>query len=92
MVTKPTNDGERQTETSPAMVVMATIGDTTWRMFVPVFGGALIGYGIDKLVASRPVGVLAGTFIGIIVAVLLVVMQYKAATKSIKSNKTKGTE
>lgn len=91
-MTKPTNDGERQTETSPAMVVMATIGDTTWRMFVPVFGGALIGYGIDKLVASRPVGVLAGTFIGIIVAVLLVVMQYKSATKSMKSNKTKGIE
>lgn len=89
---KPTNDGTRSADPSPTMVVLATIGDTTWRMFVPVFGGALIGYGIDKLVASRPVGVLAGTFIGIIVAVLLVVMQYKSATKSMKSNKTKGIE
>ena len=79
---KPTNDGTRSADPSPTMVVLATIGDTTWRMFVPVLGGAIIGYGIDKLVASRPVGVLAGTFIGSIIAVVLVYMQYKAATKA----------
>ena len=79
---KPTNDGTRSADPSPTMVVLATIGDTTWRMFVPVLGGAIIGYGIDKLVASRPVGVLAGTFIGSIIAAVLVYMQYKAATKA----------
>lgn len=79
---KPTNDGARSADPSPTMVVLATIGDTTWRMFVPVLGGAIIGYGIDKLVASRPVGVLGGTFIGSIIAAVLVYMQYKAATKA----------
>ncbi len=78
----PANDGKRPTDMSPTMVVMATIGDTTWRMFVPVFGGAAIGYGIDTLVASRPIGVLTGTGIGVVMAIILVVMQYKAATNT----------
>lgn len=74
----PNDDGKPTPEPSPTMIVLATIGDTTWRMFVPVLGGALIGYGIDKLIASRPIGVLSGTFIGVALAVILVYLQYKA--------------
>jgi hypothetical protein len=78
----PTNDDKRPADMSPALIVMATIGDTTWRMFIPVFGGAIIGYGIDSVAASRPVGVLAGTFIGVIGAIVLVYAQYNAATSN----------
>lgn len=59
------------------MVIYMTIADTTWRMFVPVLLGALLGYVVDKWLASRPIGVISGLGIGIVLAVLLVVMQYK---------------
>lgn len=78
MVIKPTDTGETRKQSSPSMVVYATIADTTWRMFVPVFAGALVGYGLDRVLSTRPVGVLSGTFIGVAVAVLLVYLQYQS--------------
>ncbi len=65
---------------SAEWVVYSTIADTTWRMFVPVLGGALIGYFIDKTTGSLPIGVITGTFIGVGLAVILVAMQYKQTT------------
>lgn len=80
-MTKPTINGDARDTPSPTMIVLSTIGDTTWRMFVPVFAGAIIGYFLDKTFASLPIGVLTGTGLGIFVAALLVYYQYRNATK-----------
>ncbi len=90
MGTVPNDDGEKDSVFSANMVVFATIADTTWRMFVPVFAGALIGYGLDRLIGSRPTGVLTGTFLGVALAILLVYMQYKAATAKQPDTTRKG--
>ena len=69
------------------MILLGTIADTTWRMFVPVIGGALIGYMIDRAISSRPVGVITGMMFGIVIAVLLVVQQYRRI-KQLNSEET----
>ena len=81
MVIKPTDTGETRKQSSPSMVVYATIADTTWRMFVPVFAGALIGYGLDLALSTRPVGVISGTFVGVALAVWLVYLQYQSTKR-----------
>ncbi len=61
----------------PWVLVYGTIADTTFRMFIPVLSLTLIGYGVDKLAATRPIGILIGMCLGIVIAVLLVFMQLK---------------
>ena len=90
MGTVPTNKGDTESTSSASLVVFATIADTTWRMFVPVFAGALIGYGLDRLLGSRPTGVISGTFLGVGLAIVLVYLQYKSATAKPPTNPHKG--
>jgi len=85
-----TDDNDRRSTARVAnrstdMVIYATIADTTWRMFVPVLLGALLGYLWDKWQHTTPVGVLVGLGIGIVMAVSLVVMQYRQVTRGGKS-------
>lgn len=58
-------------------VMLGTFADTTWRMFVPVMGGAGLGYLADQAWHTRPAGVIAGMMLGIVLAILLVVHQYQ---------------
>jgi uncharacterized membrane protein YfcA len=77
MVQKPSNGGDMRDRPSPTWVVVATIGDTTWRMFLPVMVGALVGYWIDSSLHSLPLVTLVGTFVGCFLAILLVYRQYQ---------------
>lgn len=70
--------------TENQLLIVGTFFDTTWRMFVPILITTLIGYGIDKAADSRPVGVLVGMVIGIILSIWLVVLQYKTVKKGQK--------
>lgn len=90
MGTVPTKKGDAESTSSASLVVFATIADTTWRMFVPVFAGALVGYGLDRLLGSRPIGVISGTFLGVALAIVLVYLQYKSATAKPSTNPDKG--
>lgn len=58
------------------LVVFKTIGDTTWRMFVPVIVGALLGFWF-----GGNQGAIIGSIVGLLVAGLLVWQQYAEATK-----------
>jgi len=86
-VHKPSDDTSQLT---PAVMIGMTIADTTWRMFVPVFVCALIGYGLDRLIGSRPIGVISGTFVGVALAIMLVRLQYKSAMAKSSTNSHKG--
>lgn len=68
--------------TESSLLVIGTFLGTTWRMFVPVFGGAMAGYVVDVLARTRPVGVVVGMGIGIVLAIWLVTLQYRAVTRS----------
>lgn len=77
--TRPSVDNVSRQSTD--LIIFGTVADTTWRMFVPVIGGALVGYMIDLSANSRPVGIISGMFIGVVLAVALVVMQYRQTTR-----------
>lgn len=78
------SDGKSENVT---MVIFGTIADTTWRMFIPPFTFSLIGYGIDRLTGTRPVGVLVGLGLGVVTAGLLTFQQYRKVSSTMGDNK-----
>lgn len=62
---------------STALLLFGTIGNTTWRMFVPTIGLALIGDFFDSMLSSRPWLMLVGTALGAAVAYWLIWHQLK---------------
>ena len=58
-------------------MLVGTIGDTTWRMFVPTIGMTILGLLVDKWLHTTPWIMIAGIAIGIWLAYLLVKRQLK---------------
>lgn len=69
---------EGGSKTDHLFVVMQTIGDTTWRMFVPAVGFTLLGVWLDKIWGTKPWLMIAGIVIGCVGAFLLVSKQIKS--------------
>lgn len=59
-------------ETDNVVAVVQTIGDTTWRMFVPTVGFTLLGVWLDGLWNTKPWLMIAGIAVGALGSVLLV--------------------
>lgn len=77
--THPLADNDAKSES--LMIVFGTVASTSWRMFVPVLGLTLVGYVLDKALSTLPILVFVGLGLGIVIATLLVVLQYKDAVK-----------
>ena len=76
-----TRDGKQPISRSESsedslLVIAKTLGDTTWRMFVPVIVGALVGYFVGGNQAA-----IIGSVVGLVAAGLLVWQQYVRVTK-----------
>ena len=82
----PISDGKKNSQTADEPealgTILATIGDTTWRMFVPSIGFTLLGVWADTRIltftgesATKPWFMVAGIIIGCLGAVLLVKKQ-----------------
>lgn len=67
-------------QTNSLLVVFRTLGDTTWRMFLPVILGALVGLWFDGSQGTK-YGAVSGAIVGLILAGLLVWRQYVSVTK-----------
>lgn len=75
-MSKDSNEGDpKHPAKSPASVLILTIADTTWRMFVPTVGGLLLGRMADEQWHMSPVGMLAGVVIGAAVTTVLIKRQ-----------------
>ena len=72
---RPINSGQESTEVETIKVLMGTIGDTTWRMFVPSVGFTLIGVWADGSFGTKPWLMIAGIIVGFLGACLLVKKQ-----------------
>ena len=59
----------------PEKVILATMADTTWRMFVPTVGFTLLGVACDRWLNTKPWLMFVGIVLGIVFAVLLVLRQ-----------------
>ena len=74
---------EKKTEVDTARVLLGTIGDTTWRMFVPSVGFTLLGVWADAQLDTKPWLMVVGIVVGFTGAALLV----KKQISGIKSRK-----
>lgn len=68
----PVSDGKKTPDADAVMVIFSTIGDTTWRMFVPSVGFTLLGVWADAQLGTKPWLMLAGIVLGFVGAILLV--------------------
>lgn len=72
---KPVSDGQNSAEVDSFKVVLGTIGDTTWRMFVPSIGFTLLGVYLDSIFETKPWLMIVGIVFGAVMAILLVKLQ-----------------
>jgi len=78
MDTSPNNGDEKNVPPrSSTVILLLTMGDTTWRMFVPIIGLMVLGLLIDQWLHTKPWLMLVGLLAGIALAALLVKHQYK---------------
>lgn len=76
---KNSDDKQTPTDKPAAILLFAIVADTTWRMFVPTFGGTAIGLWAESQWHIRPWGGIVGLGIGIIITAFLVRQLYKKA-------------
>lgn len=79
MSTSQNDSGNTPTppDKSTVVLLLGTIGDTTWRMFVPTIGLTILGLFIDKQLLTTPWIMIAGIIIGTVLAAGLVRRQIK---------------
>ena len=68
-------------DSSTAMLLLGTIADTTWRMFVPIIGGLFLGLWIDTTLKTLPLAMIGLTIIGTLLAITLVRRQLNNVRK-----------
>ncbi len=64
-------------DSSTVILLLTTIGDTTWRMFIPTIGFTILGLLIDKWIGTTPWVMILGIILGTYVAYVLVKRQIK---------------
>ena len=67
---------------STVVLLLSTIGDTTWRMFGPTIGFTILGIYGDNMLGTKPWLTISGVLLGGAVAGLLVRQQIKKVKKS----------
>jgi hypothetical protein len=80
---RPVSDGQKSSDIETVPVLLMTIGDTTWRMFVPSVGFTLLGVWADLQLDTKPWLMVVGIVVGCTGAALLV----KKQISGIKSRK-----
>lgn len=83
MATSPTkgDDPKVPPTSSTVILLLATLGDTTWRMFVPTIGLMLLGLWIDTQLNTKFWLTILGILIGSIIAGLLIRNQLRNVRK-----------
>jgi hypothetical protein len=81
---KNSEDKKTPPEKSTALILFSIAADTTWRMFVPTFGGTALGLWAESAWHIKPWGGIAGLGIGIIITAFLVRQLYTKAYDNVK--------
>ena len=79
MGTSPNNRDDKGTppKSSTVILLLLTMGDTTWRMFVPVIGLMVLGLLADQWLHTKPWIMIIGLVAGIFLAAVLIKNQFK---------------
>lgn len=78
---KPISDAQKTPDSQQIGTILATIGDTTWRMFVPSVGFTLLGVWADGNFNTKPWLMIVGIAVGFLSAFLLVKKQIDSLKK-----------
>jgi hypothetical protein len=74
------NDGDKKRtppDKSTVILLLGTMGDTTWRMFIPIIGFAVLGLFFDKQLHTTPWIMIVAMAFGVWLAYVLVRRQMK---------------
>ncbi len=74
------NDGDKKPtppDRSTVILLLGTMADTTWRMFIPTIGLTVLGLLADKQLHTTPWIMILGIIVGSWVAYMLVRRQIK---------------
>tara|TARA_B100001245_G_scaffold131354_1_gene97296 strand:- start:1058 stop:1321 length:264 start_codon:yes stop_codon:yes gene_type:complete len=74
---KKGDDRQQPSQKSTAVLLLMIAADTTWRMFVPIIGGTVLGVWLDNVYQTKPLLTIALIGVGVIIASLLVWQQMK---------------
>lgn len=66
---------------STVILLLVTVADTTWRLFVPAIGGTVLGLLSDKAFGTTPLLTVFGIVFGAVLAFWLVYMQLTRVRK-----------
>ena len=72
---KNSDDKPTPPDKTTVILLLGTIGDTTWRMFVPTIGLTFAGVYADKSFGTKPWLTTGGIILGTVIAGLLVKRQ-----------------
>jgi positive regulator of sigma E activity len=83
MSTSPNHGDETNVPPSSSTVILLllTMADTTWRLFIPSVGLTLLGLMLDKQLHTTPWWMIVGIVAGVTIAVLLLRAQMKKVKK-----------
>jgi hypothetical protein len=70
-------DGSSAPSSSTALLMIGTVADTTWRLFVPTLGGTSIGIWAGSIYDIRSWAVIAGVVVGFLISAGLIYMQLR---------------
>lgn len=60
---------------STVILLFTIAADTTWRMFVPVIGGTVLGVWLDNAIETKPILTILCITLGVVIAGILVRQQ-----------------
>lgn len=76
-VSKRSDNRPTPPSNSAVVLLLKDIGDTTWRMFVPTIGLAVLGNLLDEKLGTKPWMLILGIGLGSIVTALLIKQLFK---------------
>lgn len=78
---KPQSEASSTPSKQTVILLISTLADTTWRLFVPTVSGLLIGLWIDSQNGTKLWFAALGTILGTLLAIALVRNQIKNIDK-----------
>lgn len=80
-ISSQTGDDDRLPPKKSTVLLLLTIADTTWRLFIPIIGLMLGGLWLDVQSGTKPWLMVVGIVLGTSIAVWLVWAQIKKVKK-----------
>ncbi|HSW90409.1 MAG TPA: hypothetical protein VLF64_00250 [Candidatus Saccharimonadales bacterium] len=77
-------DGNKRSRRSDGLYLIASMADTTWRLFIPTLGLLLSGNALDDKLHTHPWLMLAGAILGGWIAAVLIKRQIAKGNDSAK--------